>query len=872
MQRLTVGLRLCLGVATLAVLAPPSLAAQAGSLRVTVTDSLSARPLVGATVQVMGSAGEVLRTGSTGRRGESKARQLTAGTFTIMVRLVGYLPSNTSVTLAAGETLDVTIVLARGALLLDPLVVTARRIEEVLLEVPVAVSVVKSERLEQQTALTTIEYLATLPEAQVLSGGLMTRRYTTRGPNFGNSATVRTMTDFRYTTMPGIASNADYLVSTTVEDITRAELVRGQGTVAYGPNSTRGVLNLITRSPLDDRGTSLAVVGGTRSTMQATMRHATAISEKVGVKLSGEYFEGKDWLPPDVDPDAMIGDNRLDATQRIRADARVDWRPDAQTRAMFNAGVGQGTVFDAVTFGGNRAYLNDARMWYLQGRVTRGELSANVFYNQLAINDGTFPDLPIPTSFKESSYNFWAQLQHGTQVGSRTRLQYGADLGRTVPQSDSTLYGSWEGQADLTEIGAFLSASVRLSSKFNLLVAGRADYYSLIGNTAFSPWATVIYNPQPSHAIRFGASRSFTPPTPIGLYGDFPVAQVGPYQLRFTGLGPGRTFRRDCDGLCMRSPFNPASAGGASEYLPADATTQWAAAVALLQSQGIDISGIPAPDGTQVSSILATLNTQTGSFDPSTASDVIDTQGIEGNGDARRWITQVELGYKGLINNRIRIGADVYYRENSHIGSQPQVVTPNVFFDEASLAAYLAQFMPAGQAGQIAGALAGLPVGTVTPVEATNPTDLQRGQFLVPGINYWGAAIDIEVAITPEFSARGAYTYVSEDLVVGQQNARVVFNNPKNQVVLGVDYVNARIGFNATLQGRHLQSYPGANGAFQAQIPAYTLVDAIVGYRIPRTNIVLSITAYNIFDDVHQELPGAAAMGRLVIGGVRAVF
>jgi len=99
-----------------------------------------------------------------------------------------------------------------------------------------------------------------------------------------------------------------------------------------------------------------------------------------------------------------------------------------------------------------------------------------------------------------------------------------------------------------------------------------------------------------------------------------------------------------------------------------------------------------------------------------------------------------------------------------------------------------------------------------------------------------------------------------------------VFNNPKNQVMLGVDYVNPRIGFNATLQGRHLQSYPGANGSFKAQVPAYTLVDAIVGYRIPSTNAVMSITAYNIFDDVHQELPGAAALGRLVIGGVRAAF
>jgi outer membrane receptor protein involved in Fe transport len=861
-------MRSCLGALGLLVLLPVALAAQEG-LRITVVDATTARPLVGATVEVLGVAGTVLRTATTDRRGQADARRLDAGEVTVSARLVGYQPQTMSVSLSAEGTQDVTVRLVRAALVLDPVVVTARRTEEVLLEVPVAVSVVEAERLEQQTALTTIEYLSTLPESQVLSGGLMTRRYTTRGPNFGNSATVRTMTDFRYTTLPGIAANADYLVSTNVEDIARAELIRGQGTVQYGPNSSRGVLNLITRSPLDDRGTIIAVAGGERSTVQATFRHATAVSEKVGVKLSGEYFEGKDWLPPDVDPDAMIGGNRLDASQRIRGDARVDWRPDDKTSAMFNAGVGQGTVFDAVTFAGNRAYLNDARMWYLQGRMTRGDLSANVFYNQLAIDEGEFVDLSVPSSIKESSYNFWAQLQHGTRVGSRTRLQYGADLGRTVPQSDSTLYGSFEGQADLTEVGAFLSATARLSPKFEVVLAGRLDYHSIIGNTAFSPWATVVYNPTPSHAIRFGASRSFTPPTPIGMFADFPIAAVGPYDLRFTGGGPGRTFRRDCAGLCMRSPFNT---GGASEYLPADATTQWGAVVAILQGQGIDISGVPAPDGSQVASLLATLNTSTGSFDPTTASDVIDVQGVHGNDEARRWITQLELGYKGLINNRIRIGVDVYYRENSHIAGQNQVVTPNVFFDQASLESYLAQFMSAGQAAQIAGAVAGIPMGTVTPEQATNPTDLQLGQFRVPGINYWGAALDLEVAITPELSARGAYTYISEDLIVGQQNARVVFNNPKNQIVLGVGYVNPRIGFNATLQGRHLQSYPGANGSFQAQMPGYTLVDVVVGYRIPRTNIALSVTAYNVFDDVHQELPGAAAIGRLVIGGVRAVF
>ncbi len=790
-----------------------------------------------------------------------------AGNFTVVVRLVGYHPNVTSVTLAPGETRELTILLARGAVILDPLVVTASRTEELLLGVPVAVSVVEQERLERQTALTTIEYLAVLPEAQVLSGGLMTRRYTTRGPNFGSSANVRTMTDFRYTTIPGINANADYIVSTTVEDIARVELIRGQATVQYGPNSSRGALNLITRSPLDDRGTAVVVAGGTRSTVQATVRHASALSENVGVKITGEYFEGDDWLPPDVAPDSMIGSQRLDFSQRIRVDARVDWLPDAQTRAMFAGGVAQATVLDAVTYGGTTAYIKDGRMWYLQGRVTRGRFSANVFLNKIDLKDASFPGIGL--QFKDRSYDFWAQIQHGTQMGSRTSLIYGADLGRTVPQSDSTLYGAWEGQADLTELGAFLSATTRLSHKFDVMLAARADYHSLIGNSAVSPWASVTYYPQPSHAIRLGASRSFSTPGSIDLFADFTVSKLGPlpYYVRFAGGGPGRTFRRDCGGLCMRSPFNPAGAGGPSQYLLADATTQWAAAVAFLQLQGIDLSGIPAPDSTQVSSVLATLNTQTQMFDPSTSDDVIDAGGPE-----RRWITQLELGYKGLINDRIRVGADVYYRENNQIAGQQQIVTPNVFFDQASLEAYLAQFMAAGQAGQIAAELSAIPVGTITPEEATTPTDLQLGQNRVAGINYWGAALDLEVAVTSELSARAAYTYVSEDVIFGEQDAVVVFNNPKNQFMLGVDYVNNRIGFNATLQGRHLESYPGANGPSRAQIPSYTLIDAVLGYRIPGSSVALTLTAYNVFNDVHQELPGAAAIGRLVIGGVRAVF
>jgi hypothetical protein len=241
-------------------------------------------------------------------------------------------------------------------------------------------------------------------------------------------------------------------------------------------------------------------------------------------------------------------------------------------------------------------------------------------------------------------------------------------------------------------------------------------------------------------------------------------------------------------------------------------------------------------------------------------------------GAERRWVTELELGYKGLIGHRLRIGASAYYRDNSYLSSNQVVVTPNVFYDRASLQAYLGRFMPAANATAIAAALSGIPMGTVATKEAPNPTDLQLGQYRIRGIHYWGASLDVEVAITPEFSANAAYGWMSDDRIPGQLGSAVTFNNPTNQVSVGLDYINPRAGLNAGVRGRHLDGYPATNGSASADLPAYTLIDVVVGYRLPHTGIALSVTADNLLDDQHQELPGAPRIGRLVMAGVRAAF
>ena len=115
-----------------------------------------------------------------------------------------------------------------------------------------------------------------------------------------------------------------------------------------------------------------------------------------------------------------------------------------------------------------------------------------------------------------------------------------------------------------------------------------------------------------------------------------------PYALRAEARPRnGFTFRRDCNGLCMRSPF---VTGRTDAYLPVDATLLWSEMATLLRQRGANIADIPAPGSASVSTVLATFNQATRAFDRVTPVDVRDLEPL------RRQLTDVlELGYKGAF-------------------------------------------------------------------------------------------------------------------------------------------------------------------------------------------------------------------------------
>ncbi|WP_417593243.1 TonB-dependent receptor [Parasphingorhabdus sp.] len=135
----------------------------------------------------------------------------------------------------------------QGSVALDEIVVTARRTEENLLEVPISISVVSGESLERVGIQQLGEAVQTIPGVSVTPtpvGDLLFIRGIGSGENQGFEMSVGTFVDGLHFGR-GRSSRHAFL------DVDRIEVLRGPQPVFFGKNTIGGALNITTRRPTD---------------------------------------------------------------------------------------------------------------------------------------------------------------------------------------------------------------------------------------------------------------------------------------------------------------------------------------------------------------------------------------------------------------------------------------------------------------------------------------------------------------------------------------------------------------------------------------------------------------------------------------------
>ena len=884
-----------LAIVALAALSPLNLLAQQANITGSVTDLETGSPVNDAAVQVLGLAVGPVATNESGAFSVS----VPPGTHSILVTRIGYETSRTDgVSVEPGGTVSVAIELRSQALVLNPLVVTASRREEKELDAPASVSTLTGEQLSRLIARTPADHVKTLPGVDLAATGLTQSYVVVRGFNNVSSGRLLSIVDNRYARIPALRINAINMIPTTDMDIERIELARGPGAALYGPNAAEGVMHIITASPIDRPGTTVSMGGGERSVFQLLFRSANAVSERFGLKVSGQYLRGNDWEY--VDPwevaarETNPGHPRIGVrdpvNERYFADLRTDFRFSDDGEFILSGGLNNSLSSINLTSVGS-AQTHDWQYRYGQARLLKGRLFAQFFLNQTHSGDNSYL-LRSGELIVDRSRTMAAQVQHGFDWGTRQRFTYGLDWQHIEPRSEGTIYGRNEDDDLLIETGVYLHSETRLGDRFDLVTALRIDDHNRLAEFNLSPRAALVFRPAEGHNLRLTYNQAYATPSTSSLFLDIPTGMIpiAPgvgYTLRAQGVpAGGLTFADRCQGgfmgHCMRSPFLPGQ-------LPANAVLFWDSLITQFAPEALRpflLEPGMQPADPALGTVFRRLNTD--ALGPAGGEAFpLDLGPLDLPELVPTVFNSIEAGYKGLLRDRVRLAVDLYFANVENFIGPLKVEAPNVFLDPASTGAFLAsRLAPLVQAGlvtaeqitELTAGLAAVPVGTVTPDQFDSP-DLVMASRNFGSANYWGADFSTQFIVSDRVSLTAGYSFQSKECFDFDEDGDcpgsndLSLNAPSHKGSVGLAFTDRARGFLLDGRWRFSDGFDMRSGVFAGAVDAYHVLDVTTGYQLPfQPNARLELTVYNLLNNLHREFVGAPELGRLALLRVRYDF
>lgn len=209
---------------------------------------------------------------------------------------------------SAQETASSQVTPEENARLLNKITVTATKREQTLEEIPLAVTVLTGEELEQRNVAGFADYLLSVPGVQ----------FNPAGNAFGNSISIRGVTDgtSSFLTQQPIALFLDDTLLTLSQGainldyglfgVEQVNIIKGPNSTLYGASSLGGTVKVQTRRPsltdtkFEAKGVLASINdGGTSSRLSGSVS-APLIDEKLGIEITGYqisnggYIDGVD--------------------------------------------------------------------------------------------------------------------------------------------------------------------------------------------------------------------------------------------------------------------------------------------------------------------------------------------------------------------------------------------------------------------------------------------------------------------------------------------------------------------------------------------------------------------------------------------------
>jgi iron complex outermembrane receptor protein len=286
---------------------------------------------------------------------------------------------------------------------------------------------------------------------------------------------------------------------------------------------------------------------------------------------------------------------------------------------------------------------------------------------------------------------------------------------------------------------------------------------------------------------------------------------------------------------------------------------------------------------------------------PVAAADVRDIEPLHASFN-NTW----ELGYKGLVSERMRVAVDFWYQIRGDVGTKIALANPLVLFDATSLGGYLTTsitqgLVARGQTQAQAQAAATAAVGALLPLMAAFPqgsialnSRLTPDQSLI--VTYFNASgkyrvhgLDLAIDYQPDSRWLLSTTYSYQNKIVfpeiGGAGNPLMSNTPKHRASASARFTGSN-GVAAETHLRYADAFPDNSGYYNSAtpnlynpafkplspVPAQVQLDLGVSYRFPRNGLSLGLHASNALNNRVPNFAGTPAIGRLVLTRLKYDF
>ncbi|MGH7574898.1 MAG: TonB-dependent receptor, partial [Longimicrobiales bacterium] len=299
------------------------LAQQYGAIEGTITTAEDGAGLDGVRVVIEGTG----LTAATGPDGVFRIARVPSGEVILIADYVGRRVARRAVTVRAGATARVDLALEIQALRADELVVSVSREAQRRAETPASIGVITSETLREVRPSHPSEIVNRVAGVWVNVTGGEGHMTAMRQPKT-TSPVYLFLEDGVPTRSTGFF-NHNALYEIDVPNADRIEVTKGPATALYGSDAIGGMINVATRSPLDQDGFEATLEGGAfgfaRLLASAASRHGrNGVLAEVNVTRTDGWRDGTAY---DRQSGTLRWDHELSTSSRVRTVAtfsRID--------------------------------------------------------------------------------------------------------------------------------------------------------------------------------------------------------------------------------------------------------------------------------------------------------------------------------------------------------------------------------------------------------------------------------------------------------------------------------------------------------------------------------------------------------------------